>query len=535
MALAATACGGGTEDSSSDPPVNATDVAENVIEGGDPVDGGALVAAVSAETDGWNPHQNQWANWGAFVGSSFLEPLAKRDEDGTAQPWLAESFTPNAAFDEWTLDLREGVTFHNGEAFDAAAVKANLDDAGTAPLSGIALNGLIASTVVVDANTVTVHLAQPWAVFPESFLASQVGLMMAPAMLAEPDGGQRNPIGTGPFKFEEWTPDSSLITSRNDDYWREGEPHLDTLEFRVITDSQSRTNALTAGDVEMIMTQDPAAAEALGDSFQLVKNWNTEPAMLVTNTVPETQGAPNPLANQHARLALAYATDRAALADLFGAGVVSPTSPFSPDNIWGLPADQNGYVDFDPQKARDEIALYEEETGASGLTVDLTGEVSQTSELLQALQQQWQAVGIDAQIDSFESTAFIQQVVFGNFQVAVFPIYTVPDPDQNWYIWSSENSHPAGELSINFAHLESPEIDAALETGRVNQDPEVRKAAYTELVRELNRLAVNIWLYWTPHTLAAAENVGGLAAVTGLPWANHEPKLWWGELWITEP
>jgi ABC-type transport system substrate-binding protein len=117
----------------------------------------------------------------------------------------------------------------------------------------------------------------------------------------------------------------------------------------------------------------------------------------------------------------------------------------------------------------------------------------------------------------------------------VFPIYTVPDPDQNWYIWSSENSHPAGELSINFAHLESPVIDAALETGRVNRDPEVRKAAYTDLVRELNRNAVNIWLYWTPHTLAASELVGGLDAVTGVPWANHEPKLWWGEIWIDQP
>jgi ABC-type transport system substrate-binding protein len=172
---------------------------------------------------------------------------------------------------------------------------------------------------------------------------------------------------------------------------------------------------------------------------------------------------------------------------------------------------------------------------ASGLTVELAGEVSQTLELLQVLQQQWQAVGIDARIESAEATAFIQQVVFGNFEVAVFPIYTVPDPDQNWYIWSSENSHPAGELSINFAHLESPVIDAALETGRVNQDPEVRKAAYTELVRELNRNAVNIWLYWAPHTLAATRSVGGLDAVTGLPWANHEPKLCWGEIWITQP
>ena len=424
------------------------------------------------------------------------------------------------------------MTFHNGEPFDAVAVKANLDDAGSAPLSGIALNGLLTSTTVVDADTVTVQIAQPWAVFPSSFLASQVGFIMAPAMLAEPDGGQKKPIGTGPFKFAEWLPGTSVKTVRNDDYWRDGEPHLDTLEFRVITDSLSRTDALKSGDVDMIMTQDPEIPTVLGDSFQMVKNWTTEPAMLITNTLPEANGAPNPLANEHARLALAYATDREALAEMFGAGVPPPTSPFSPENVWGQPADQNGYVDFDLGKAKEQVELYKSDTGAAGLKVDLIGEASQTGQLVQVLQQQWLQAGIETGLENAESTSFISQVIVGNFQLAIFPIYTVPDPDQNFYIWTSANAHPAGELSINFAHLKSPEIDAALEKGRVNADPTVRRQAYADLVEELNRSAVNLWMYWAPHTLAASDRVGGMDAVTRVPWANHEPKLWWGSLWI---
>ncbi len=82
----------------------------------------------------------------AFVGSSFLEPLAKLNEDGTTGPWLADSFTPNVTFDEWTLALRQDVTFQNGEPFNAEAVKANIDDAALRTALGHRLKGLITST-----------------------------------------------------------------------------------------------------------------------------------------------------------------------------------------------------------------------------------------------------------------------------------------------------------------------------------------------------------------------------------------------------
>ena len=96
----------------------------------------------------------------------MLEPLAATGHDLSAQPWLATSWSPNATYDSWTLHLRTGVTFQDGEAFDAAAAKTNLDDAASAPLSGEAVGPMFKSVSVVDDHTVQVDLTQPWAAFP---------------------------------------------------------------------------------------------------------------------------------------------------------------------------------------------------------------------------------------------------------------------------------------------------------------------------------------------------------------------------------
>src|SRR5262245_13711703 len=124
MATLAAACGKGG-DSTSQPPTEDTIADEE----GEATDGGSLIVGVAEETSGWNPTIDRWAQAGALVGSSVLEPLAMLDADGVAQPFLATEWEPSENYDAWTITLREGVTFHNGEAFDADAVKQNMDAA----------------------------------------------------------------------------------------------------------------------------------------------------------------------------------------------------------------------------------------------------------------------------------------------------------------------------------------------------------------------------------------------------------------------
>jgi len=509
-------------------------ISASLSDEGAPIDGGGLRVGIGAESDGWNPHANKWANWGSVVGSSILEPLAVLDEKFEAKPWLATSFTPNKTYDEWTLELRNDVKFQNGEPFNAEAVKVNIDDGVKAPLSGVAMSGLFKQVTATGPYTVKIELQQPWAAFPTSYLAGQSAMMMAPAMLSSEDAGQKHPIGTGPFTFDEWKVDSYVRVKKNPTYWRKGEPHLDQIEFRIVGDPNSQANALRANDVNMVFTSSADNAVQMKDDFQIVKNWRTEPNEILANSAAEANGKPNPVSNQHARLALAHATDPKAIVEVLGEGVEIPTSPFAPDNPWGQPSDQNGYPAFDLEKAKAEVAAYKKDTGDSQLAVGVIGAASpQSNQVLQLLQAQWRAAGIDATIENVEPAVQIQRTITGNYQLSLFAHLTSPEPDQDWYFWSSTTAPGKGGININFSQYKSPDIDAALKKGRETADPVTRKAAYSEVVKLLNAQALNIWLYWTPHTLIAAPNVHGLKAVAAVPFANFQPKTWFGQLWIS--
>ncbi len=528
--VAAASCSGSSTGAGSGDAAGVQDN-QTAADEGPPQDGGTLVAAVGAETDGWNPTRNKWSGAGAFVGSSVLESLLTMNAQAEAVPNLLTAWAPNATLDSWTLTLRDGVRFHDGEPFDAAAVKLNLDGIDSAPVSGAALKGLIVRTTVLDDHRVQVDLSQPWGAFPTSYLAGQSAMMMAPEMLNSADHGVSHPIGTGPFTFVSWSPGDVFRVKKNPDYWQAGKPHLDGIDFKVLTDESSMVAALQTGAVDLITSAEPASADRLASASRVIKDWQLDPAFVMTNTLPEVSGKPNPLSNQHARTALAYATDRNAIAAAVGEGVAVPTSPFGPDNPWGMPTDQNGYPDPDPAKAREEVAAYEADTGESSLRFTVKASAGGSTAVLQLLQAQWKDVGIDIAIEPVEAAALISDVVGGHYEAAVFAIYTSPDPDQNHYFWSAATAQGEGNISINFTQYTNPTMEADLETGRRSSSVDDRKAAYDDLVRQINTAAVNVWLFYVPHTLIAANDVHGLQQAAALHFANFQPKPWWGDVW----
>lgn len=503
---------------------------------GTPIDGGSLILALPSAATGWNPHDSQWAQPASFVGSSVLEPLATIDANLDAVPWLATSFTPNSTYDKWTIVLRDGVTFQNGERFDAAAVALNINDATTAALSSQAVKGLITAATAVDALTVEVTMSQPWAAFPSSFLNGQSAMMMAPAMLTSPGRGNDHPIGTGPFTFASWDSATVFKTTKNPTYWQQGLPHLNQLEFHVLADSTSQSNALQTGDVNMVFTASAEEANALESTYTVLKDWESEPGMIITQTLADVGGTTNPLSNKNARMALAYATDRQTLAAAVGEGVQTPSSPFPPTSKWGLPEDQNGYVSFDVDKAKQFVEAYRADTGASSLkfTLSATADID-TQKVAQLVQSQWKDAGIDASIEQLEPTAFISKVVQGNYEAAFFNIYSSPDPDQNYYFWSESTAKGVGQISINFTELTNPQMQASLQTGRQSPDFDTRKKAYDDVVvDQINANAVNIWTYSTPYSLIASPKVHGLKEASEVPFGNFQPKTWLANLWLSQ-
>ena len=334
-----------------------------------------------------------------------------------------------------------------------------------------ALEAYYDRTDVVDQYTAKIYLKIKWAMFP-TVLAGPSGYVMAQSMLDKPDRGATGPIGTGPYKFDSWVPDQAVKVSRFDGYWggpcalaqpldsqkqlceeagvplgQPNGPFLDGMEFRPIVDSLQRANALESGDVNMVLTTRATDVARLKNQFTTVTNYDGEQTLIMTAvTTP-------PFDNVHARRALAYATDRQPIIDLVSAGepIQSDVWPFSSDSKWGASADgDNGYPAYDPTKAAEEVEAYKNDTGQSDLSFRFSG-LANTDDLaiMQTLLEQWAQVGIKAQIDTIEQTAYIGNFVSGDFQAAYFRNYAYPDPDSLYAFWSKAS---AGRSDLDQLH-----------------------------------------------------------------------------------
>ena len=535
VALLGAACGSGSSEASDgttrlneeNTPLEPEGVAER---------GGKLVVAVPGETNGWNPHVNQWADAGSLVGSSFLEPLYILTADGEPEPWLAESVTSNPEFTEWEITVKPDIVFHNGEKLDSEALRLNIESSYTSGLTSMALGPMIDHVTETGPLSVKVFLKKPWSQYPVTLAGS--AKMMAPEMMAREDKGTVFPIGTGPFVFQEWVQNETLRVTKNPDYWRkdsngESLPYLDEIEFRPVTDDDTKQQALQSGDVDFALTTSAFAAENLEGEFNVLKDYTSERTFVMLNTIEGQEGQTNPFTNEHARRALAYATNRQEVAALVGVGIQTTSNSYRPDSKWGVPEDQSGYYSFNLDKAREEIELYKRDTGAESLSFTLSGLTSvEDARLMQGLQQQWNEAGIEARIDSIEQVKYISTLIVGNYQAAWMRYYGSPSPDSNYSLHHSSNALGPGKLNINFTEYTSEELDANLDAGRATDDFAEQKKANDAVVKELNEQAINIWLFDTPYAIITNPAVKGLNHFRTHPFGNYTSKPWWGEVWI---
>jgi peptide/nickel transport system substrate-binding protein len=519
--------------SSSDDTTTSEDATEEVNRGapedeGPPQDGGTLRVALGAEIDGLNPVQARWSLEGNAIGSSIYDGLMTFDEARNLVPKLAESVTPNADGTVWTITLRPDITFHDGTPFDAEAVKANLEARKAIPISGDSLRP-VDTVTVVDPLTVEVNMSSPWFGF-EYLLAAQTGYMVAPSMIGAPDSMQMA-IGTGPFRLDgTWSPGTPVNVARNENYWGE-RAHLDGIQFRALVDQISRTAALESGDVDLILTQDPAAVTAFRDKdgFIQVEDFAATEAFVMLNlSVP-------PFDNIHARRALAYATDRDALNQAVGGGIQQDADqPFTPSEQYHV--EDSGYPSHDPDLAAQEVQAYKDDTGQATLSFTLkTTSATQQKAEAELLQAQWSEVGIDASLDQTEQATFLANIFVSDFQAAMFQNFGWVNPENNYIFWHSSYAKQPGQSGgINFGQIRSTELDDALDGARSTSDPEERVEQQKNAVRAMNAELPYIWMYHTVYALAANDNVGGLSAPQGLGFARQDNKPWWPQLWLKQ-
>ncbi len=528
LGLFAAACGssGGGDNSataSSDITVKAA---------GDPTQGGAVTFAVEAESDGFNPTTNRWAVSGHTVGSAIFDPLSAYDENGDAQPYLAKSFTPSADYKTWTIELRPNVNFSNGTPVDGAAVAKSLNAMKKDVLVGIALAN-IASVVASGPLSVTVSTIDPDASLPAA-LTTQVGYVVSPAQLdATPPANTRSPIGSGPFIQKEWIPDNSWSGTKNPNYWRSDAkgnklPYLESLEFRPITDPQSRVNALLAGDVNMLHTTDfPAMAklrsEAQSGALQVVFDQNdSEESFVMFNT------AKSPLNDVRVREGLKLCTDPAEVRLISEVPEDrAADSQFNKDSPWYF---NSGFKTNDPAAGKALIEQVKAEKGPIAFTLGTTP-VPANVNVTALLKQQWETCGVSVTTTTTEQSKFILDMATGNYQANLTRQFSASDPAVDYVWWTGKNA--TGPLALNFARLNDPELNAALDKGRGSPDLAVRKEAYATVQKRQTALVPYIWLAHSQWAIAGAKNIRNFTSMT-LPDGAKAQSFQGGTVKLTE-
>ncbi|WP_336212286.1 ABC transporter substrate-binding protein [Nonomuraea sp. LPB2021202275-12-8] len=445
-----------------------------------PAPGGRLVYGLSADANGLNPVTDQFASQSYSMVGTIVETLVSVDANGDWKPNLAQSLTPNKTYDEWAIKVRQGINFHDGVSLTGDIVKANLEAQKASPLNNAVLVP-VKSFELTDPMTVTVKLNQPWVAFPY-YLAAQIGMVLPPNSLRDAKTASLKPVGTGPFVFKEYVPDSRMVVTKNPNYWRKGLPYLDEIEFRILPDSQTRAQTLEAGGIDAMGTsrdEDVTKYGGLKDTYTVhrAQGMAVPEYMFLLNT------AVAPLDDLRVRKALAHATDRKAVISTLRGGLTEEAdSPWSKDSKWF--SDAGSYPAYDLAKATALVKEVEAEKGPIKFEVISTPDPN-TMQGVELAQDMWRKAGIEVSIKQADQPDLINRAVTGNFGATVWTQFSSPDPDGE-YIWMHQAyAKPVGQISLNFTRFKDEQLSKAFDIGRTNPDESARKQAYTTVQERL--------------------------------------------------
>lgn len=535
LVLMAAACGGDDSTTPDSGGGNGGATENPDADAGEPVPGGALVVGTSAEVDGYNPLANRWSGPAYQVGRAIYDPLVVMDSNNDWTPYLAESLEPNADFTVWTITLRPGITFHNGEPLDGEALAKHLNTAFVAPLTGNTFPDE-AEAVATGELTTEVRLPEPWSTFPIA-LTAQAAYVLAPEMIDNP--GANTFIGTGPFVFQEWVPDDHITVTRNDNYWQADEagnalPYLDSIEFRPLGEPVTRVQTLETGGIDVAEFNNPELVIEIptfadDPDYTVIDDVDiTATQTLVLNLDSE------PLDDPRIREAIARGVNSEAInVALFEGAFELRDNPFPNDHRWYTDTD---YPTMDVEAATALVDEYVADGGDPSLRI-MVSDVGNATVVAQLLQEQLQAIGLDAEIDALDQSAYIGQYISGDFDmVYLVGYFGDADPDAGSHFYVSENADPDLPVQLNFPHHRSDTIDEAIATNRATDDPAARKEAW-ETVHQtwaadlpyVYMLATNLAFVTTTEVHGLAEPVSPSGA--DLPAINRWVPYWTG-VWM---
>jgi peptide/nickel transport system substrate-binding protein len=491
--------------------------------------GGTLVFGAWQTPDTMDPQKTGLAATGRILANVF-DPLVWRfSGDDNFYPGLANSWDISPDGLTYTFNLRNDVKFHNGEIFNAAAVKATFDreaDPANGTLETVPRG--FDHAEVVDDWTVKIVFTSPYAPFLQLLAANSWTTLPPQFTKDNPEGVGLMPPGTGPFKITAYAHGSGATLERNPDYnWaptyfgRQGPALLDKIDWRIIEEPGTRASTLESGETHLIEEIVPAQFESFSANpdFQVILH--------------DTIGCPRtvhlnctkfPTDDKAVRQAMSYAVDKRIITDVIFKKTVEPAwGPLEKLTPGYNPAVES-YYNFDPDKAKqllDEAGWvmdgdYRKKDGQELKALFIVISKDNFDEPAQVIQSQFKDVGIN-----LELTTEAEPTVFNTYNRGDQNLANIfwwgADPESLYSLYHSSQI----EQGFNWCHYTNTEVDALLEQGYIESDLEKRMDLYEQaqvLIME-DAPAIPVW--------GKRVLLAGKKSITGINWSPRVYPLYY--------
>ncbi len=400
----------------------------------------------------------------------LYDTLVAVDRNFSLQPDLAKSWKIENDGKRYVFTLQEGVKFQDGTPFDAAAVKWNIEsrlDEKVLSSQRAQLLPVIASIEIVSPSVVAFNLNYQYPSLLAD-LADRAGLMLSPT--AAQKFGQdfgRNPVGTGAFVLKQWVQGTNITLARNPDYWRKGEPYLDSVVFRTVPSAVLGLQRVGIGEIDVMANLGPAETKLI------------DPRTTTAMKLPigrwyslQWQVDRAPFNNAKLRSAIAHAIDRNRINQILFDGQGTIADGLTPQGLWYSSPFKPGF-EYSPDKAR---ALLKESgwNMSDPITLWAPSEASY-NRISQLVGEQIQAIGLKVNLSPVAQSEYYARVVQKSVNFTPSSWASRADPDGLYYFLL----HSKG--TGNTTGYSNPQVDRLLEQGRSITDQTERAKLYGQV------------------------------------------------------
>lgn len=452
-----------------------------------------LIIAQGADAVSLDPHgQNDQSS--SRVRVQMFDTLLMQDKNMEFQPLLATSWEQ---IDDLTVEfkLREGVKFHNGEDFGAKDVIYSIQRAIASPQAGHIVDMIDGDKLEeVDNLTVRVVTKEPFGPLLAHLSHPAAAITNEKAVTDAGDDIDITPVGTGPYKLKEWARGDYIILERNDDYW--GEPaKTKTIRFRAVSENANRTIELETGGVHIaydILPNDISKVEDNPD-LQLFRDKNFSTTYVGFNAQKE------PFDNKLVRQAINHAVNMDEIVEAVYYGTGNKASGPLGANVTFANTELAPY-EYNPELAKEMLA----EAGAEDISLVIwTNDNKIRMDIAEIMQNQLQAVGINATSEVVEWGAYLSQTAAGEHDMFILGWTTVTG-DADYGLYALFHSSQFGDAG-NRTFYKNERVDELLDIGRTATSVEDREAAYKEAQEIIREDAP--WIFtWNGEDLTGASN-----------------------------